>query len=786
MVVGEGPGEHEVEEGEGFVGTSGQFLRRHLRRVLGAEDADRRMCGYTNSVHCRPPDNRTPTAREYRACLNQYVKDDVRGYPFVLLVGATAVHQFYPGVRTSKLRGSAVVHPDYPGQRFVAVYHPAWALRDRAENEPRFVAQMDRLGRIMSEPQTPAWRIVRGAEGLRALARMALEAPLWSFDMETDGLRAWHPATRMLSLAVCVDDAEAAFFHRDDPEWDEALRIVSAGLRREDGSAVLGHNVGFDLDMMERRAGAEVRCGIRDTQALLRLAVDRRMVGLKQAASDYLDGYRWMVHEPHRCEDPEALAAYNTEDVVRTLQLHRRFLPELRPATRDLYERVAAPAALAVTRMGSDGIGYDLDVGAALDAHMKGKVAAALDAWRAEDPRFDPRGEYTPDNVPGGRSLTDYMYGPDGLALPVTRRTEKSDEPATDADTIKVMVRDVPAAAPLRHLLEIKKVEKRRNTFVEPYTAGKHIAEDGRVHPSYTTTKTDTGRPSSFDPNVQNVVRNDPKEPINPREGFVPRPGHLFLQGDLSQIELRLGMVLSRDPVGIAAYRSGSDLHHQTAAAIVARQGRDAASVTKEERTSAKISNFSLLFRGDAGTFQRYAFSNFGMSYTWDEAQEFVDVFFGTYRRLRPWHDEVVADLRRNRGWLVSVVGHPTFYPDWDSRNQGAREHAERAAINMTCQGPNGYFTLYALYLAQQEIRRRELVGTILTCNEVHDSVMLDVPPNMVEEGRDILATAVDGVYDWIRSWFCVPLVMDFEVGRSWGKLHEIHGWAHTAWKEAA
>ena len=64
LFVGEAPGENEDQQGEPFVGRSGDVLDDGLRDV-GLARADVRI---TNCVRCRPPDNRDPTATERENC----------------------------------------------------------------------------------------------------------------------------------------------------------------------------------------------------------------------------------------------------------------------------------------------------------------------------------------------------------------------------------------------------------------------------------------------------------------------------------------------------------------------------------------------------------------------------------------------------------------------------------------------------------------------------------------------------------------------------------------------
>ena len=56
MLIGEGPGRDEDEQGLAFVGRAGQLLTRMLA-AIGLTREEVYIC---NVVKCRPPENRTP------------------------------------------------------------------------------------------------------------------------------------------------------------------------------------------------------------------------------------------------------------------------------------------------------------------------------------------------------------------------------------------------------------------------------------------------------------------------------------------------------------------------------------------------------------------------------------------------------------------------------------------------------------------------------------------------------------------------------------------------------
>lgn len=74
MLIGEGPGQHEDEKGEPFVGRAGILLDKMLEAVGLSRE---RNVFIANMVKCRPPQNRDPEPEEMDACLG-YLRQQVK------------------------------------------------------------------------------------------------------------------------------------------------------------------------------------------------------------------------------------------------------------------------------------------------------------------------------------------------------------------------------------------------------------------------------------------------------------------------------------------------------------------------------------------------------------------------------------------------------------------------------------------------------------------------------------------------------------------------------------
>ncbi|QWC19382.1 uracil-DNA glycosylase [Halorubrum sp. 2020YC2] len=137
LFVGEGPGATEDEEGEPFVGRSGDVLDDALRDA-GLARADVRI---TNCVRCRPPDNRDPTTEELANCRGHLEAEIDRLDPelLVTLGKVPSEHLLDRSVAITAESGD-VVDARLAGEsrRVLLSVHPAATLYDRSQRDGFF------------------------------------------------------------------------------------------------------------------------------------------------------------------------------------------------------------------------------------------------------------------------------------------------------------------------------------------------------------------------------------------------------------------------------------------------------------------------------------------------------------------------------------------------------------------------------------------------------------------------------------------------------------------------
>ncbi len=122
MLIGEGPGKNEDEQGRPFVGRAGELLTELLRNI----GLSRERVFITNVVKCRPPNNRDPKKEEIKKC-QPYLNRQIEAIqPEVIgTLGNHATETLIGEKGISKIHGKEF---DYEGRILIPLYHPAAGL----------------------------------------------------------------------------------------------------------------------------------------------------------------------------------------------------------------------------------------------------------------------------------------------------------------------------------------------------------------------------------------------------------------------------------------------------------------------------------------------------------------------------------------------------------------------------------------------------------------------------------------------------------------------------------
>ena len=134
MLIGEGPGQNEDEQGLPFVGRAGQLLDR----MLDAVDLSRERNVYiAKMVKCRPPKNRDPQPDETEACIG-FLREQVRLIrpKIIVCLGRIAAQRLIsPDFRVTRQHGEFFMKN---GTLMMGTLHPSALLRYPAQKPAAF------------------------------------------------------------------------------------------------------------------------------------------------------------------------------------------------------------------------------------------------------------------------------------------------------------------------------------------------------------------------------------------------------------------------------------------------------------------------------------------------------------------------------------------------------------------------------------------------------------------------------------------------------------------------
>ena len=138
MLIGEGPGSNEDEEGLPFVGRAGALLDKMLASI----NLDRKSVYITNVVNYRPPENRRPTDEEIKKYL-PYLKKHIEIIKpkIIVLLGSTAMNALIDEDEViSKARGKWIEKKiGECSSSLIVTFHPAFLMRQSAQKKMAWI-----------------------------------------------------------------------------------------------------------------------------------------------------------------------------------------------------------------------------------------------------------------------------------------------------------------------------------------------------------------------------------------------------------------------------------------------------------------------------------------------------------------------------------------------------------------------------------------------------------------------------------------------------------------------
>ncbi len=295
----------------------------------------------------------------------------------------------------------------------------------------------------------------------------------------------------------------------------------------------------------------------------------------------------------------------------------------------------------------------------------------------------------------------------------------------------------------LQDYLRFSAISSYLSTFVDGI--GIYSKDDGFLHATLTQSVTATGRFSGKEPNMQNMPRGG-TFPV--KRVFVSRwDGGYICESDFAQLEFRAAAFLSQDETAIEEINTGFDVHSYTAKVI-----SDAGQPTT--RQQAKEHTFAPLF-GATG---------YGRS----KAEEAYYIqFIDKYKGIAAWHKNLGEEaMRFNK--ITNVSGRQYAFPDISRRSNGSVTH-----FTMIKNYPvQGFATGDVVPVVLNEMYRRLEPMQSCLVNTVHDSTVIDIHPDEVDQVLGMVNDMNEGLTDLVESVYGirmnVPLLLEAKIGPNW------------------
>ena len=326
------------------------------------------------------------------------------------------------------------------------------------------------------------------------------------------------------------------------------------------------------------------------------------------------------------------------------------------------------------------------------------------------------------------------------------------------------------------------------------------VDEYSRVHTTFSAVTTSTGRLASSDPNVQNIpvrsvwgkrvrdaFRSTPIEVLREMTPGYHGPPTTLSAIDLSQIEMVWAAHLSQDPIMMGIFDRGDDIHTRTALAMMRLPESAACCLGRnpdhdvdghgcpvwgefkiQYRLPSKTLGFGILYGVTPKGLVLQIAAAGGPSWSIDEAEEFIEKWFGVYTGVESWVQDQYARARRY-GMVWDAFGRVRYIPEVRSMLRGVVNAGLRQAGNQPVQASaQGTIKLAMARVMDELVAEYQAYNDVICWPllQIHDELLFELSTNIAEEFsqkvHDVMVSATP---------LSVPVRAGIETGELWGDL---------------
>ena len=638
------------------------------------------------------------------------------------------------------------------------------AIQQRLENnsfinndDQNYINVVDKTVKITSDFITinKIEKLTKIIDNIKKIGFVALDTETNSLDIEK---------AELIGISIALDVKQAFYIPINHKDIDtneilkdqisakEVLKLIKT-ICLDSSILKIGQNLKYDIRILKKYG---VSFNSIDDTMLLSYALDN---GVTRHGMDDL-AYRHLNHSTIKYKDlvgsgkkqitfdyvPIVEATkYAAEDALITLKLYNQLKSRLIiEKVSNIYEKIDKPLIKVLSSMEELGIKVNENYLKELsDSFIKHALKLEKQIYKITGKEF---------NIGSPKQLGEILFIE--MKIPGGKKT-KTGTYSTDSGILEELSLQGYKVAKL--VLDWREVSKLRSTYTDALQEQIDFSTK-RVHTSYATATTLTGRLSSNDPNLQNIpIRTDKGKQI--RNAFVAENNYKLVSLDYSQIELRLAAEISKDENFISAFINNEDIHSSTAKEIFNIFDKD---LTSEHRRKAKAINFGIL----------YGISPYGLakqlSITNSEAKIYIESYFKRFPKIKDYMNYAINFAKTNN-YVETIFGRRCNIKGINDKNFAVRGFAERQSINAPIQGTAADIIKLSMIELYKYIENKKLNARILL--QVHDELIFEIKNSDVEESVSIIKTIMEKNHLQYKN-FIVPLTVDYGVGNTWGESH--------------
>ena len=568
-------------------------------------------------VHnCRPPGNRVPTSIEADAC-QPFLDEEIKqaNPEVIVLLGSTPLKRFLQeesGIMKARGKVHDILGPDFSG-KIIPTYHPAFLLPNRQpEKKSEFIEDLKLAKReagyedkSKEKSTDTSYYVVRDKTQFDWLISQLHENDLWACDTETTGFDFRNDKIFIITFSWKAKTAVLVDFRLIDSFKEYAWTKIKEVL--ENKSKKVFQNGSFDIEFFMAN-DIFVNNYYRDTILMDYLLDENELHGLEVLASRYTDmgGYDLPLEvyvKEHKIENyatipPEIIHPYACADADVTLRCYQAMVPKIEEQGLGTIMNMIMQFQKLLIVTEFNGVTIDIDHLNKMTKEYEKKIKDELkevfkssevqlyiekrkrDFLVKYDEKFESNPKYYLKRY-GNKDeylttmLTKYPeeleFNPnsskqkkelliDQMKLPIIKYTKDSKthkptkNPSLDADVLEEYSKKNEVC---KHLSNVVSFTHLKSTFLDGMR--EKLDENNKIHTDYFLFSTDTGRPSSASPNLNNIPRTSTAGGI--KDIFRSDVGNYWLmEADGSQMEFRCIEGSQRVLMGDFSYKPIKDV----------------------------------------------------------------------------------------------------------------------------------------------------------------------------------------------------------------------------------